>query len=40
MEITVDDEILYSSIEEYPDGINGDTAAIPINLSVPKEQKI
>ena len=36
VEITVDDEILYSSIEEYPDGINWDTTAIPINISVPK----
>ena len=36
VEITADDEILYSSIDDYPNGINWDTTAIPINISVPK----
>lgn len=36
VEITANDEILYSSIDDYPNGINWDTTAIPINISVPK----
>lgn len=36
VEITADDKILYSSIDDYPNGINWDTTAIPINISVPK----
>lgn len=36
VEITADDEILYSSIDDYPNGINWDTTAIPINVSVPE----
>ena len=36
VEITAGDEILYSSIDDYPNGINWDTTAIPINISVPK----
>lgn len=36
VEITADDEILYSSIDDYPNGINWDTTAIPINISVPE----
>lgn len=39
VEIVVDETILYNSIDEYPDGITGDTPAIQINLNIPQDAK-
>lgn len=39
-EIVVDGEILYSTIEEYPDGVGYEIAAIKVDLEIPEGAKL